>query len=69
MSKEVKTKIVTKADHQDKQITDALANDRDLQNETADYLAKNTDTQKEEAMISKDAKCSQERTIDYCGNR
>jgi putative IMPACT (imprinted ancient) family translation regulator len=69
MSKDVKTKMVTKADHQDKQSTDALVKDKDLQNETADYLAKNTDTQKEKAMISKDAKGSQERNIDYCRNR
>lgn len=64
MSKDAKTEVTAKADTQDKQITDALLKDEEIQKATLDYLTQNETTQKEVAMIAKEAEASKTGIMD-----
>jgi hypothetical protein len=58
MSKDKKAEMTSAVNEQDKQITDALMKDKELQEETVDYLMNNEDTKEEVAKIAKQTKGS-----------
>jgi len=52
MTKDAKSEMTAEQDKQDKQIKDALMKDKDVQEQTVDYLMNNEDTAKQVAKLA-----------------
>lgn len=55
MTKDAKSEMTTEQDKQDKQIKDALMKDKDLQEQTVDYMMENEDTKDRVAKLAEKA--------------